>query len=52
MSDEYLGINLTPEEKRRVRMAASRRDLSMSEYVRNIIRDDLEEEFDEQPTEA
>lgn len=40
---EKLGVGLTKEEKKRFRVEAAKRDMSMSELARQILLDGLEE---------
>ena len=48
MTNAYLGINLSEEEKRRIRRAAAEEDATMSELSRNILSEWLDENTTEQ----
>ena len=39
---ESVGAEVTPELKRRVRIAAARRGISQSEFIREVLRDATE----------
>lgn len=40
---ERVATNVTPETKRTVRVEAAKQDLTMAEYVRQVIEKDLQE---------
>jgi hypothetical protein len=40
---EKLGVGLTKQEKKQIRIEAAKREMSMSELARQIILDELEE---------
>lgn len=43
MSDESaLGVKMDADMKRQIRVAAAKRDMSMSEFVRTVVRAELE----------
>lgn len=49
MPDESVHVSLTKEEKREIRAEAGKRDLSMSEFGREVLTDWLDEHAAEQP---
>lgn len=51
MPDKSVHVSLTSEEKRRIRAAAGQRDLSMSEFGRDVLVEWLEENVEEQSAE-
>lgn len=48
MTDERIAVKLTEREKRRFRMEAARRDLSMSELGADLLTEWLDEHAEEQ----
>ncbi len=47
---EKLGVGLTEEEKKKIRLEAARRDMSMSELARQILLEKLGETDEGNPT--
>jgi plasmid stability protein len=47
---EKLGVGLTEEEKKKIRLEAARRDMSMSELARQILLEKLDETGEGNPT--
>lgn len=41
--DEWMGARVSPEFKRYVRMRAGELDMTMSDYLEMLVRDDLED---------
>jgi hypothetical protein len=52
MPDEVITVGLTKDEKRRIRAAAGRRDMSMSEFGRDVITDWLDDNAGENRVES
>ena len=42
-----VAVNLNPETKRKIRIEAAKRDMSMSDLSREVLRDWVEEQEDE-----
>lgn len=49
MHDETIKVAVTPAEKRRFRIEAARRDISMSQLGREMLSEWLDENASEQP---